>query len=262
MRRFRHDGNAGTGILQLHQKLSSFRPNRAFCGQVCATAIARPRIMATSCSSSPATPSSSPSSLPSHSILPGRTGLRSTPTCSRVLRASDCGSLRGNRHIPRPRRSPLAGKETLSLLGHKAEVASLDLSGDGKRLVSGSVDNTIKVWDLDSGKETLSLRGHANVVTSLALSGNGKRLFSGSEDHTVKLWDLDAGRDTLTLRGHTGDVTSLALSGDGKRLFSGSHGLYDKGVETGHFFSRILDCRRRTLTICSKTKAANDLWRT
>ena len=51
------------------------------------------------------------------------------------------------------------GKETLTLRGHTALVTSLALAADGKRLFSGSADNTIKVWDLDAGKETLTLRG-------------------------------------------------------------------------------------------------------
>jgi WD40 repeat protein len=45
-----------------------------------------------------------------------------------------------------------AGKETLTLRGHTKDVSSLALSGDGKRLFSGSGDNTIKVWDLEAGK--------------------------------------------------------------------------------------------------------------
>ena len=53
-----------------------------------------------------------------------------------------------------------AGKETLTLRGHTSAVTSLALSGDGKRLFSGSYDETIKVWDLEAGKEILTLRGH------------------------------------------------------------------------------------------------------
>ena len=106
--------------------------------------------------------------------------------------------------------------------GHGLEVLSLALSADGKRLFSGSGDNTIKVWDLEAGKETLTLRGHDSAVTSLALAADGKRLFSGSEDSTIKVWNLETGKEIRTLRGHTRAVRSLVLSGDGKRLFSGS----------------------------------------
>src|SRR5207244_595920 len=85
-------------------------------------------------------------------------------------------------------------------------------SPDGKRLFSASIDNTIKVWDLDSGKETVTLQ--TGSVHRLALSVDGKRLFC-SRDRTITVWDLDCGKETLTLRGHTLDVISLALSVSG-----------------------------------------------
>jgi WD40 repeat protein/tRNA A-37 threonylcarbamoyl transferase component Bud32 len=132
-------------------------------------------------------------------------------------------------------------KKARTLYGHTKWVGSLALSVDGKRLVSGSGDNTIKVWDLVAGKETRSLSGHAGEVRSLALSVDGKRLFSGSWDQTIKVWDLEAGTDAITLRGHTKGVTSLALRGDGKRLFSGSD---DKTIKVWD-----LEAGKETLTL-------------
>ena len=113
-------------------------------------------------------------------------------------------------------------KKGRTLFGHTKDVSSLALSGDGKRLVSGSGDKTIKVWDVEAGKETLTLRGHTDGVTSLALSPDGKRLFSASKDGTIKVWDTATGKEIATLRDHTGGVTCLALDRDGERLFSGS----------------------------------------
>jgi serine/threonine protein kinase len=79
------------------------------------------------------------------------------------------------------------------LVGHVYGISSLLVSADGKRLISGSYDATIKVWDLETGKDTLTLRGHTKGVATLALGKDGKRLISGSEDQTIKVWDLDAG---------------------------------------------------------------------
>jgi WD40 repeat protein len=58
--------------------------------------------------------------------------------------------------------------------------------------VSGSDDNTLKVWDAQTGQETLSLKGHSNWVTSVSFSPDGKRIVSGSADKTLKVWDISS----------------------------------------------------------------------
>ena len=56
---------------------------------------------------------------------------------------------------------------------------SVALSGDGKTLVSGSFDGTVKVWDVGTGRERTALKGQANLVATVALSGDGKTIVSG-----------------------------------------------------------------------------------
>ena len=55
--------------------------------------------------------------------------------------------------------------------------------------MSGSDDNTLKVWDAQTGQETLTLKGHSESVTSVSYSPEGKRIISSSRDNTVKIWD-------------------------------------------------------------------------
>jgi WD40 repeat protein len=109
-----------------------------------------------------------------------------------------------------------------TLKGHTSMVYSVAVSGDGKRIVSGSEDRTVKVWDAQTGKNLLTLTGHTMAVTSVALSSDGKRVVSGSRDRTLRVWDTQTGKDLLTLTGHTMAVTSVVLSSDGSRIVSGS----------------------------------------
>ncbi|MBS0604660.1 MAG: F-box/WD repeat-containing protein [Verrucomicrobia bacterium] len=104
-----------------------------------------------------------------------------------------------------------------TLEGHDGIVFSLAL--DGQTLFSGSFDNTIKIWNLNTNTCTATLQGHNGPVCSLAL--DGQLLISGSYDRTVKIWDLSTNTCIATLEGYNSPVFSLAL--DGQRLFSGSY---------------------------------------
>ncbi|MEH1778783.1 MAG: serine/threonine-protein kinase [Nostoc sp.] len=77
-------------------------------------------------------------------------------------------------------------------------------------LASGSWDNTIKLWDVNTGKEIRTLTGHANWVNSVAFSPDGKFLASGSADCTIKLWQVGTGIEIQTLTGHSDAVSSVA----------------------------------------------------
>jgi WD40 repeat protein len=84
------------------------------------------------------------------------------------------------------------GQETFTLKGHSDPVWSVSFSPDGKRIVSGSEDKTLKVWDALTGLETLTLKGHSGPVSSVSFSPDGKRIVSGSWDKTVKVWDISS----------------------------------------------------------------------
>ena len=116
----------------------------------------------------------------------------------------------------------LCHADLLTLKGHAGRVHSVAYSPDGKRLISGSADKTVKVWDAQTGQEVRTLQGHTDSVSSVAFSPDGKRLASGSADKTVKVWDAQTGQEIRTLQGHTDSVSSVAFSPDGKRLVSAS----------------------------------------
>ncbi len=86
------------------------------------------------------------------------------------------------------------------------------LSADGRFIVSGSGDNTVKVWGRETGRLLRSLEGHTAWVKAVALSADGRLVVSGSWDKTVKVWERETGRLLHSLEGHTSWVTAVALS--------------------------------------------------
>jgi WD40 repeat protein len=108
-----------------------------------------------------------------------------------------------------------------TLSGHSNTVISVAFSPDGKTLVSGSLDNNIKVWNVSTGKLLQTLTGHSDRVWSVAFSPDGQTLASGSDDKTIKLWDVRTGKLLQTLTGDS-DFNSVAYSPDGQTLASGS----------------------------------------
>ena len=77
-----------------------------------------------------------------------------------------------------------------TLTGHTSSVYSVAFSPDGKSIVSGSFDKTIKLWNAQSGKLLQTLKGHSNSVHSVAFSPDGKSIVSSSSDKTIKLWNI------------------------------------------------------------------------
>ena len=115
------------------------------------------------------------------------------------------------------------GEEIRVLEGHSLDVVSLVFSKDGNSLVSGSNDQTIRIWDCETGKDLRTLKGSSALA--LAISPDGRLLASGSSEGAVHLWNLATGEKVRALTGHAASVRGLAFSPDGGRLVS----------STGHF---------------------------
>ncbi|XP_052794384.1 F-box/WD repeat-containing protein 7-like isoform X2 [Mya arenaria] len=116
------------------------------------------------------------------------------------------------------------------LKGHDDHVITC-LEFFGSRVVSGSDDNTLKVWSALTGKCLRTLVGHTGGVWSSQMQGN--IIISGSTDRTLKVWNADTGQCMHTLYGHTSTVRCMHLCGT--KVVSGSRDatLRVWNVETG-----------------------------
>ncbi|KAL0957198.1 hypothetical protein HGRIS_003290 [Hohenbuehelia grisea] len=115
------------------------------------------------------------------------------------------------------------------IIHNDSQVNAVAISPDGTRIVSGSYDKTIRIWDATTGEQVgEALRGHEAGVMSVAFSHDGTRIVSGSYDKTIRIWDATTGEQVgEALRGHEAGVMSVAFSHDGTRIVSGS---YDKTI--------------------------------
>ncbi|CAJ0960812.1 unnamed protein product, partial [Mesorhabditis belari] len=106
-----------------------------------------------------------------------------------------------------------------TLTGHMGYIGTTLVSDDGKYIVSGSTDTTVRVWCGQTGVQRHVLQGHTDAVNCITL--HGRTLVSGSCDQTLRVWDIVDGKCLHILTGHTWSVCFVEF--DGKRVVSGAY---------------------------------------
>ena len=106
----------------------------------------------------------------------------------------------------------LMGKPLKSLHGHNHFVSSLALNSDNTKLVSGSWDKTIRLWDIPTSKSDLLFKGHTKDVLSVAFSHDERLIFSGAMDNSLKYWNTkgDLRYDNNQFRGWVSCILNIA----------------------------------------------------
>ena len=106
--------------------------------------------------------------------------------------------------------------------GHDDAVTGLAFPVGGKRIVSGSWDKTVRIWDMESGVCQHVLTDHTGSVFNIAYSAEKNQVASTSEDKTIRLWDLTTNSCCQILSGNEKAILCVAYSPRGDQIASGS----------------------------------------
>ena len=85
-----------------------------------------------------------------------------------------------------------------------SSVNSVAFSQDGSRVVSGSDDNMVRIWNATTGEIEAELKGHTQGVSSVAFAQDGSQVVTGSQDKIIRIWNATTGELEAELKGQIG----------------------------------------------------------
>ncbi|MFM9997114.1 MAG: WD40 repeat domain-containing serine/threonine protein kinase [Phycisphaerales bacterium] len=128
---------------------------------------------------------------------------------------------------PDPSRLEIQGRSVLTGLSSPAD--RIAFSRDGSRLLSVSLDGSVRLWMEEPEEGVSVLRGHTGYVYAVAFTPDGSRIVSGAWDETIRVWDAASGESLRVIPTGAGFVTALAMPPDGRTIVSG----HQRGWWTG-----------------------------
>lgn len=144
------------------------------------------------------------------------------------------------------------GNHSAVLNGHTRNLWTSEFSPDGKKIVTASSDNTVRVWDVASGMQLLVLTGHENAVRFATFCPDGKDIASLSWDNVIKIWDASTGELKNSFTGDRNNTHTLSYSPDGNRIAVGySDGnIIIRDSKSGHIINSFKGHEGRVWSVC------------
>ena len=128
--------------------------------------------------------------------------------------------------------------EVAHFLGHEDRIDSpVAVSHDSRRILTGSMDKTLILWDRETARSIKRFTGHEGNVRAVAFSPDGRHAISGGDDKVIRLWDLESGETIRQSKGHADPILSVAFSPDGLRAYSAGGGYWRDGWQDGTDFA-------------------------
>jgi WD40 repeat protein/serine/threonine protein kinase len=140
----------------------------------------------------------------------------------------------------------------LALDDHQGAVRVLHYTMNGEHILSGSEDNSIKLWSTENGEIQKTFRGHDGAIRALALVDDDSIIISASHDNRIKQWSIDQYEEirilqSRILEGHTDSVLSARFSPNGEmivtasrdrtaRIWASKDGTHLRKLSEGHSF--------------------------
>jgi WD40 repeat protein len=131
-------------------------------------------------------------------------GMYRCPNCSASFR------------LPRPE------EPVRVLYGHRDIVGAVTFSSCGRFAVTGSWDQTVRLWDLEMGREVRRFEGHYDRVLTVAVSPDSHKVMSAGADRTVCLWDAQIAQPLRLLVGNSGPKAGMTRWSAEKTMWAGA----------------------------------------
>lgn len=105
---------------------------------------------------------------------------------------------------------------------HFSHVRCAITSPDGRKVITGGLDDQVCVFDIKTGRLLRSHLDHGGELKALAITPDGRVVVSAGADKTIRVWDIDSGQTFHLLEGHTDKLRDVVLTPDGRTIVSSS----------------------------------------